>query len=115
MMARQSSEYAVVNDPVEKFLDYIYGFAYEGKFNSFISMETDNNTDSVVLAFHPGMALTQVRLIEQRMDNLITIDSAELRRRLLAHDDFIKVSTKQYYEGDMMKKISVIKMKYTPK
>ena len=78
-------------------------------------METDNNTDSVVLAFHPGMALTQVRLIEQRMDNLITIDSAELRRRLLAHDDFIKVSTKQYYEGDMMKKISVIKMKYTPK
>ncbi|MCK9436502.1 MAG: hypothetical protein M0Q12_04755 [Synergistaceae bacterium] len=115
MMARQSSEYAVVNDPVEKFLDYIYGFAYEGKFNSFISMETDNNTDSVVLAFHPGMALTQVRLIEQRMDNLITIDSAELRRRLLDHDDFIKVSTKQYYEGDMIKKISVIKMKYTPK
>lgn len=115
MMARQSSEYAVVSDPVEKFLEYVYGFAYDNKFPNYIFMDTIEDADEVVLSFHTGMALTQVRLVEQRIDNLITIDATEMKKRLMEHEGFIKISTKQYYDENTVKKISVIKMRYTPK
>jgi hypothetical protein len=114
LMARQTAEYTDESDPVDRFLSHIYKLAYDNRHPNFIYMEDAGSDTEVILAFHIGMSLIEVRQIEQRIDNLITLAAKDMARLLEAHPGFLKYSTKTTYTDDGSRsQLRVIKIKYT--
>lgn len=112
--AIQTEQYATESNPVDKFLDHVYGFAVKNKFPNIIFMEDGDTDNEYILLFHIEQALNEVRLVERLLDNLITLSPIDLGKKLRAHKNYLGDTSRYVFSdnGINKRKIRVIKMKY---
>lgn len=114
LSAQQTEEYSVEADPVDKFLSYVHGLIIKNEGKGVMFAEECENEDEIMLVFHVDHALTEVRKVDKRLDDLISLTATEMSKRLRDYQGYIGETTRwsYSYDGSEKKKIKCIKIKY---